>query len=361
MGYPCGVDLSAAQDLLLPQWPWVRSPRQVSILLPDEGDELWGARLLQEASAWRRVRHPNVQSLLDLRKAPRGLLLIQECVSSWTLASILATTRRRGEQIPLGVASAILSDVLLGLHAIHETTGPDGLPLRLLHRSLTPYRVLVGFDGSTRLGLPDFLRGDDRGGCRGPTATIKGNLGRLAPEEIRGLGCDRRTDLHGVALLLWEVVTGRLAFQAESDLHRLEKILRSDIEPPSTFRPELPPDLERVILQGLAVLPEDRFEHAPAMLEALLMAVPPCSPDEVRQWVSRLALPLWTPEGDLLPEESTPQEPEPPSPPSGDPYRTNYQPSPPPTLQRATVPGPWLVASLALLLMAALAALGRRW
>jgi serine/threonine-protein kinase len=355
------MDLSAAQDLLLPRWPWVRSPRQVSLLLPDDGDAEWTARLLEEASAWRRVRHPGVQGLLDIRRDPRGLLLIQECAPSWTLASILSTARRRGEQIPLGVASAILSEVLLGLHAIHETTGADGTPLRLLHRSLAPYRVLVGVDGSTRLGLPDFLRGDDRGGCRGPAATIKGNIGRLAPEEIRGLGCDRRTDLYGVARLLWEVVTGRLAFQAESDLHRLEKILKGDIEPPSTFRPDLPPDLERVILRGLAVLPEERFEHAAAMLEALLATTPPCSPDEVRRWVSRLDPPLWTPEGDLLPEEPTPQEPEQPLQPSGDPYRTNYQPPLPPPLQRDAVPGPWLVASLALLLVAALAALCRRW
>jgi serine/threonine-protein kinase len=355
------MDLTAAQDLLLPRWPWVRSPRSTSILLPDTGDAEWTAQSLREASDWRRVRHPGVLGLLDIRQDPRGLLLLQEYTPSWTLASILAAARRRGEQLPLGVASAITSEVLLGLHAIHETTGPDGAPLHLIYRGLAPYRVLVGVDGSTRLRLPDFPREDDRGGCRGPAATIKGSVGRLAPEQIRGLRADRRADLHGVALLLWEVLTGKIAFQAENDLHRLEKILQRDIEPPSTFRPDLPPDLERLILRGLAALPEERFEHAPAMLEALLAAAPPCSPDEVRQWVSRLAPPLWAPEGDLLPEEPPPPEPEPPPQTSGDPYRSNYLPPTPPPLQRQAVPGPRIVASLALLLVAALAALFRRW
>jgi eukaryotic-like serine/threonine-protein kinase len=260
----------------------------------DEDRELF-TMMADEAIPWSWVQHPNVLRHRGSRSTEKDVFFYREHVPSWAFSPVIRGALRLGLVVPPGVASAIIADVLLGVHAIHTCKAPSGEALGMVHRTINPLHVLIGLDGVARLQVPDLDALDTRTGCRGPAAVIRTRVSHLAPEQIRGQPADPRTDIYACALLLWELLAGRRGFLAESDLGQLNKIIAGDIAPPSTLRPGLGPEVDAVVMRGLTLRPEDRFPDAPRMLEALLAALPPASPGEVAAWIGSLGVAPWWP------------------------------------------------------------------
>lgn len=244
-----------------------RGRRPVIVKRVAVGDSV--AALRDEARALLAVRHPNVASLVALVDEPDGgLALVVEYIHGASLRELARALSPLGRRLSLAAAASIIRDAALGLHAAHEARGPDGAPLGLVHRDVSPGNVVVGFDGRAR--VVDF--GIARGAHRTAATTggaIRGTLEYLSPEQCLRGTVDRRSDVFSLAILLYELSTHARLFHRPSSLQVIRAITTEPITPPSRVEREATSALDAVCLRGLARNPSDRYATAADMATAL--------------------------------------------------------------------------------------------
>jgi serine/threonine-protein kinase len=216
-------------------------------------------RMSREMRALARVRHPNVVELRDVVAIGDALAIELELMAGGTLAARMA-----GGPLPIEQATAILAQVLAGLEAIH-TAG-------LVHRDLKPGNILLAPDGTPKIA--------DLGIARDPTAplltapgTLLGTPEYMSPEQIRGLPVGPESDVYACGILLYELLTATVPFDARVERDVLVAHLH---KPPDLGR--LPPGLSDAAREAVAValekLPERRWRTARAMREVLTHQAP---------------------------------------------------------------------------------------
>jgi hypothetical protein len=243
------------------------------------------AQFLDEAQITARIRHPNVVSVLDVVAREGELFVIMEFVEGEPLSRLVRFARA---PIPIEIASAILVQILLGLHAAHEAKTENGEPLEIVHRDVSPQNMLVGIDGTSH--ILDF--GVAKAASRVHTTEngqIKGKLSYMAPEQLRGANLDRRVDIFAAGIVLWELLAGERLFARGDPGATVTAVLTGEIKLPSQFRPGLSPALDALVLKALAPAVEDRFATAREMAIALENCVPPASSLKVGAWVESVA------------------------------------------------------------------------
>ena len=212
------------------------------------------ARFHAEVRTARQVSHPNVCRVFDIGEADGTLFLTMEYVDGEDLASVV---RRIGRLSP-DKATEIARQICAGLAAAHERG--------VIHRDLKPANVML--DGAGKIRITDF-------GLAGIAATIQGAEVRagtpayMAPEQLAGREVSARSDIYSLGLILYEILTGKRAFEA-STLPELIKLReQGTITNPSTLVRDLDPLIERVILRCLELQPEKRPSTALQVAAAL--------------------------------------------------------------------------------------------
>ncbi|MBX3262242.1 MAG: serine/threonine protein kinase [Labilithrix sp.] len=243
---------------------------------------------VDEARLASRVRHANVVSVIDVVASGEELLLVMEYFHGESLARLLAAASRAGERVPPAIAVAIAVNVLHGLHAAHEAKDERGEPLGIVHRDVSPQNVLVGVDGVARVA--DFGIARAAGQLHATEdGKTRGKAGYSAPEQLRGGPVTRRIDLFAVCALLWEALVGRRLFDGETQAAVVAAVLTEAVEAPGIHAPELPEELDEVVLRGLDRDPSRRPGDALELAAALERAVTPAGPAAVSAWVLELA------------------------------------------------------------------------
>ncbi len=245
---------------------------------------------LDEARMAARVKHVNVIKTYQVLRIPDSLAIVMEFVVGASLVELLNASRERKTLPPVRVTGAILAGALRGLHAAHEASDEMGQPLGIVHRDVSPHNVLVGKDGTPR--VIDFGIAKAVGRLQVTDAGIlKGKYAYMAPEQIRAIDVDRRTDVYAAAVVLWEMLTGRRLFEGSSDSAILAKRVSGEFLPPlpSELNPNVPSAADDVILKALSTHPRDRFASAEEMASAVEQSLGRASRAEVSAWVSDLA------------------------------------------------------------------------
>ncbi|MEM6457513.1 MAG: serine/threonine-protein kinase [Acidobacteriota bacterium] len=235
------------------------------------------ARFEREIELSQRVSHPNVLRIYDVFELDAGLeeggrripCLVMELLDGETLADRLG----REPRIDTDAAWTIVRQMCAGLGAAHRGG--------VIHRDLKPDNIFLiqDADGSTRAVLTDFgvarpLSGEghrDEGSLDSLTATnvILGTPTYMAPEQLELEVATPASDIYTIGLVIYEMVTGKQPFEAESALKTVFKRIKEQPTPPSEHVPDLDPGWEAVILRCLARHPEDRFPDADAIADAL--------------------------------------------------------------------------------------------
>jgi eukaryotic-like serine/threonine-protein kinase len=243
---------------------------------------------LDEARLASRVAHPNVVQTLDLVETEDEIFLVMEYVRGLSLSSLVRTLRRAGGRVPPRVAVGIVAGVLEGLHAAHEAKDDMGERLDLVHRDVSPHNVLVGTDGVAR--LLDFGVAKAAGRLQSTQdGKVKGKIAYMPPEQVAGEPLTRRTDIYAASVVLWEVLTGRRLFYGENDVDSLRRVLNEKVQPPTAVVPDLPPELDAIVLRGLEREAGKRYATAHDMAWELTTCLAPASPTEIGAWVERTA------------------------------------------------------------------------
>jgi eukaryotic-like serine/threonine-protein kinase len=256
------------------------------------------AMFLDEGRLAARIRHPNVVAPLDflVRVQEGELYLVMEYVHGETLAELLAQAARRERNPSASLAVGIMVGVLHGLQAAHDATTEDGTALEIVHRDVSPPNIMVGADGVARVldfGVAKATVQD----LPMDQQQLRGKRCYLAPEQIRNESVDRRADVYSAAIVLWEMLAGRRLFSQGDSPAAWDKILCSEIPPPSRFNPEVPRALDAAVLTAIARDRARRFPNARAFAKAIAIALRPASPPEIAAWVQAVV-------GDLLAERA---------------------------------------------------------
>ena len=250
-------------------------------------DPQFVAMFVDEARFAARIRHQNVVPTLDVVALEGEIFLVMEYVHGESLSRLLAALEARGERVPTAIAAGIMIGVLHGLQAAHDAKSEKGTPLEIVHRDVSPQNVLVGVDGLPRLVDFGVAKAVDRLQTTGDGG-VKGKLGYAAPEQLEGSDVDRRTDIWAAAVVLWEMLAGRRLFAAPNALATLTAVLTREIEAPSRFGSG-PPELDAIVLRGLARAPDERYGSASEMADAIERTVTPATPRAIGEWVARTA------------------------------------------------------------------------
>ncbi len=223
---------------------------------------------LDEARLAARIRHMNVVPTLDVSDSPGdGYFLVMEYIEGDHLGALLGLAAKQGERLPQPFVCRVMFDTLQGLGAAHRLSDEHGIPMKLVHRDVSPHNVLVGTDGIARLTDFGVAKADVRMAST-RAGQFKGKLSYMAPEQASSSGTDQRSDLFSAGIILWESLTGRRLFKGESNAATLNKLLNDTIVKPSA----LWPDLERfdaVVMKALSRNPENRFQTAEEFAEEL--------------------------------------------------------------------------------------------
>src|SRR4051812_1737471 len=245
------------------------------------------AMFLDEARLTSSIHHPNVVASLDVVTEQGELLVVMEYIHGESLAALLRTSKQAGELPPLPVVTRVVCDALEGLHAAHVAS-LAGRCLNIVHRDVSPQNIMVGADGNSR--VLDF--GIAQAAIRSrvtASGTVKGKIAYMSPEQLQNQGVDARTDIFAAGVVLWEALTGKRLFFAPDPRETVSRLLNSIILPPSAIVPELPSELDRVVLKALERDPEQRFQSAHDFAEALRKATVEGSRRAVSEWVARIA------------------------------------------------------------------------
>jgi len=257
-------------------------------------DESVRRMFLDEGRIAGLVRHPHVVSVVDVGEDDDGPYLVMDFVEGVSLAELVARAVSDRQRVPLTVALSIGVQVADGLHAVHETRGPDGEPLQLIHRDVSPQNVLIAFDGTARVSDFGIAKALGRA-TRTTGGVLKGKLGYLAPERLRFEEPDRRADLFSLGVLLFELLAGRRLYDGADDIEGARRILNEAPPDLQDERDDAPPELVELLFELLAKDRDGRPANAALVARRLerMLAIArdsdePDDPIDVSAYVGRL-------------------------------------------------------------------------
>jgi TolB-like protein len=217
-------------------------------------------RFEREARAAGGLNHPNVCTILDFGSHGGSPFVVMELLEGETLRA-----RLTAGQVPVRKAIDYAAQAARGLAAAHEKG--------VVHRDLKPENLFLTGDGRVKVldfGLAKLTRPESSPSPGEPSTTlaeteagtILGTVGYMAPEQVLGKPADARSDLFALGAILFELLTGKRAFQRASHVETLNAILNDEPPPLAASGREFPPALEAIVRHSLEKNPEERFQSA---------------------------------------------------------------------------------------------------
>jgi len=219
------------------------------------------AMFLNEAKLAAQLNHPNIVQIYDLGKIGESYFIAMECIIGRDMRRILPKAESMGVGFPMVYALKVASSVCEGLYYAHQRTDPYGVPLRIVHRDVTPENIFVSFDGTVK--ILDFGIAKAANQIEQTRAgEIKGKLSYMSPEQCMGKSLDQRSDIFSLGAVLYEWITGFKLFSGESEVAILKSITDGKITPPSQFRKDVPEAVERILMKALEQDRDTRYQTA---------------------------------------------------------------------------------------------------
>jgi serine/threonine-protein kinase len=228
--------------------------RHVALKLLNErhaNDDQFVERFRREAQSAAGLNHPNIVSIFDRGQAEGTYYIAMEFLDGRTLKELLV----RNGPTPIPIAIDYARQILGALSFAHRNS--------IVHRDIKPHNIVVGSDG--RLKVTDF--GIARSGASQMTeaGSIVGTAQYLSPEQARGAPVDARSDLYSLGIVLYEMLTGKVPFTGDAPVEIAMKHLTAVPDPPSKLRPDVPHDLDAIVMRALSKDPDQRYGSAEEM------------------------------------------------------------------------------------------------
>jgi len=250
----------------------------VKVISRERGhDQKFVQMFLDEARVAATLHHPNIAGMLEVGRQDETYFLAMEYIDGDTVRALLERAVTIGYRVPLPVCVHIVAAVAAGLHHAHERKAATGDRLEIVHRDVTPSNIMLSWKGEVKLLDFGIAQANNRA-AETQSGTIKGKFAYMSPEQCRGKGIDRRTDVFALGIVLYELTTQRRCFRTDSDFETMDRIVKGRIVTPTSFDPRYPPELEAILLKAMALDPDQRYLTAEAFRQALAAYAPRLGP-----------------------------------------------------------------------------------
>lgn len=246
------AEVFMAKDQLLDR------PVALKVLFPELSVNVsFVERFRREAQAAANLSHPNIVSVFDWGEADNTYYIVMELVEGVTLASLIKESGRLDPE----KAASIASDVAASLAFAHKHG--------VIHRDVKPSNVLLTEDGQVKVTDFGIARAATADGDLTQTGAVMGTATYISPEQAQGLVVDGRSDVYSLAVVLYEMLVGRVPFSGETPLAIAYKHVREEAPMPTALIPSIPKALEAIVMKGMAKDPELRYQSATEMADDL--------------------------------------------------------------------------------------------
>ena len=216
---------------------------------------------LDEARLSLHLNHANVVQTFDIGTSDGAYFIVMEWVDGVNLKGVIDSVKLSGDRIPLEQAVFISIEVCKGLYHAHRRHTPDGQPLNIVHRDISPPNLLISREGEVK--LVDFgLAKAATQALVTDQGMIKGKFSYLSPEAAWGKPVDERADIFAVGALLWEMLAGRRLFEGPSNKDTVLMIREAQVPSLEQFNPYVDQELMTIIWRSLAREVDDRYSTA---------------------------------------------------------------------------------------------------
>jgi serine/threonine-protein kinase len=192
-----------------------------------------------------------------------------EYVDGCNLKGLLDRLKQRGRRMEIPHAIYLMVEACKGLsYAHHVETPENNEPLKIVHRDISPPNILLSKMGEVKLVDFGLAKANSQIESTDP-GVVKGKFSYLSPEAASGLEVDCRADVFAIGILLWEMFTGRRLFYGDTDYQTVELVRQARIPSIAALNPDVEPELEQVVRKALARDPNDRYQEAADLGDAL--------------------------------------------------------------------------------------------
>lgn len=226
-------------------------PVAIKRILPHlSQDKRFVELLIAEAKVLSLLKHRNIVQIFDVGLGDDNkYFLVMEFVDGVDLGAVQRSNEAKRKRLPFHLALHIGAEVCEALEHAHTAKTPDGRPMSLVHRDVSPSNVLLSRSGEVKLtdfGIAKRAESEQTG-----HGAVRGKFAYISPEQARNEHIEPRSDVFSVGILMWEMVTGRRLFSQMDDLAALRAVREAQVSPPTTVDRALAADIDNVIMSAL--------------------------------------------------------------------------------------------------------------
>jgi len=216
------------------------------------------------------LMHPNIVQIYDYGENDNQLFVALEYCDGKNLKEFLDKLKAKKYVFPVEISIHITTQICQGLFHAHTYVDKlTGKKANIVHRDISPHNIMLTYDGSIKVIDFGIAKAETNSEAT-QAGTIKGKLSYLAPEYLEGLELDHRYDQFAVGITLWELLCNRKLFRAKNDLAVLKKIQECKIPVPSSINPNVPKELDEIVLKALSKNRDHRYKNMDGLNRALI-------------------------------------------------------------------------------------------
>ncbi len=223
---------------------------------------------VDEAKLTVQLQHPNIVRIYELGQFQSSYYILMEYIAGRDLLTLQKRVRKRRETIGVELSVFIAREVARGLHYAHTKADQNGQPLNIIHRDISPQNVLIDYRGQVK--VIDFgIAKAAVQSTRTQVGVLKGKMGYMSPEQVKGLTLDPRSDVFAIGTVMWEMLTNRRLFNGANEFETMQMVKEARVVRPSEKNPDIPPEVDELVMRALTEERDERYASAAAMADAL--------------------------------------------------------------------------------------------
>ncbi len=224
--------------------------------------------IVDEARLGAALSHGNLVTTMDFDEIEGRLFLTLEYVDGPDLGGLCEALARQGMRMGIGIGCFIICQVLKGLDYTHNALDQNGRPLGIVHRDINPPNILLAKNGDVKIADFGIAHAAFRL-TKTSFGQLKGKIPYMSPEQAMGNKLDGRSDIFSCGAMLYEILTGGRLFAGANEMEVLRQVREASPLPPSTFRNDLAPDLDKICLKALERDLKNRYSTSLEFLREL--------------------------------------------------------------------------------------------
>lgn len=221
-----------------------------------------------EAKIAAQLNHANIVQIFELGEVNDTLYIAMELVEGRNLRDVTRAIASKGMHMSIEQSIFVIQSALKGLDYAHRKKNIEGEELEIIHRDISPQNVILSYEGEVKILDFGIAKASSKI-SQTEAGVLKGKFSYMSPEQASGREIDQSTDVYALGVIFHELLTSQRLFKADTDIETLERVRIGNVAAPSEKNPNVPPDLDRIVLKALARNPAKRFSSAGEMLAEL--------------------------------------------------------------------------------------------